>query len=37
VEIHAWQQINDVKLETWELGAIRQLDTLFLKSLAASE
>lgn len=33
-EIHAWEQINDIKLERWELGALRQLDTLFLKIFA---
>jgi hypothetical protein len=30
-EIHAWEQINQIKLETWELAALRQLDALFLK------
>ncbi len=34
VEILAWEQINDIKLERWELGLIRQIDTIFLKVYA---
>jgi hypothetical protein len=32
-EIYAWEQINEIKLDPWELGAIRQLDALFLKTM----
>lgn len=30
-ELRAWEELNEIKLESWELGAIRKLDALFLK------
>ena len=34
-DIDAWQRINRVSLEAWEIAAVRKADTAFLTSFAA--
>jgi hypothetical protein len=31
VEFRAWEELNEVKLRSWELGALKKIDALFLK------
>jgi hypothetical protein len=33
-EFMAWQTLNEIQLERWELEALRRLDALFLKVVA---
>jgi hypothetical protein len=37
IEFRAWEEINEIKLQRWELGALRQLDAVYLKVLASKE
>jgi hypothetical protein len=37
IEFRAWEELNEIKLQRWELGAIRQLDALYLKILNAQD
>lgn len=33
-DLHAWQQVNGVKLSAWEIGCIRKADSLWLSEFA---
>jgi hypothetical protein len=37
VEIYAWQQVNRIALTRWELNAVRQMDSAFIKVMADME